>query len=91
MLTDIAWVRQQSGIKVRGSIVKRGKTYPAHIISKFDNDLLKGGGRTGKPLAPRSVVYATHVDRSLALEDAQSHSPSSSASAAASEVRCPAL
>ena len=41
---------------------------PAHI-SKFDNDLLKGGGHNGKPLAPLSVVYA-HAVLGRALQDA---------------------
>lgn len=48
--------------------IRLGALTPAHI-SKFDNDLLKGGGRNGKPLAPRSVVYA-HAVLGRALQDA---------------------
>ena len=66
-VSDYRRIIQQMIIPRLGKI-RLGALTPAHI-SKFDNDLLKGGGRNGKPLAPRSVVYA-HAVLGRALQDA---------------------
>lgn len=58
----------KQNIVPRLGAVRLGALTPAQI-SKFNNDLLAGGGRNGKPLAPRTVIYA-HSVLGRALQDA---------------------